>query len=134
MDAINTHLQMLSGEGPSTAAPIQVRPEDIALQDNVMIPIKVLDLVSHSLRFDSLERGLSGFIPPSILYQHALENQELPVENRVPENGEGINMHYVDSHFVVSHKEPKESRPTITIYDSMKVNTYTGILKSTLFI
>ena len=120
MDAINTHMQMLSGEGPNTMAPIQVRPEDITLQDNVMIPIKVLDLVSHSLRFDSSERGLHGFIPPSIIHQHALENQELPVENRVPDNGEGINIHYLNSqHYVTSHKSITMGQASITIYDSI---------------
>ena len=77
MEQINSHLALFTGEGPHQSAVITVLPSDITLADNTMIPIKVLDVVSHHLKFDANERGFHGLIPPSILHQYATEGSSL---------------------------------------------------------
>ena len=95
MDQINSHLALFTGEGPHQSPILTVLPSDITLSDNAMIPIKVLDLVSHHLKYDALERGIHGLIPPSILYQYANEGGDLPMELRVPDEQEGVCLHYL---------------------------------------
>ena len=122
MDAINFQMRLFAGDGNSNEPALHVAPNDITLQDNKMIPIKVLDLVSHHLRFDAMEKGFYGFLPPSILFQFAIENKELPYENRVPEEKNGMNMHYLKSqHYIMSYKIIQDGVKTITIHDSIPI-------------
>ena len=90
MEAIDSHMRLFSGEGPDFAPILQIRPEDITFQDNVMIPIKVLDFVSLNLRYDASDRGFLGLFPPSTLFQYSRENNVLPLMHRVPEDKEGV--------------------------------------------
>ena len=120
MEQINSHLALFTGEGPHQSAVITVLPSDITLAENTMIPIKVLDVVSHHLKFDANERGFHGLIPPSILYQYATEGSSLPEELCVPNDKEGLNLHYLGSqHYILTYKRKISNRFIVHVYDSI---------------
>ena len=131
MDQLQAQLALFTGEKNDTRPAVPVSPTDIPTDETHFIPIRVLDLLSHAMRFDGEESGLRGFVSPSILYQHVIEKSDrLPAELAVPTTSRGLNLHYLSSqHYVVSYKDFVDdggggggsdySRPRITVFDSL---------------
>ena len=72
------------------------------------------------MRYEAAERGLGGFLPPSLVAAHGHERVFLPTELRVAQNQNGANMHNISNiHYVVSLKEVLDGNPRITIFDSI---------------
>ena len=128
MDQLQAQLVLFTGEKNDSRPAVPVSPTDIPTDETSFIPIRVLDLLSHAMRFDGEESGLRGLVSPSILYQHVIEKSDrLPAELAVPTTSRGLNLHYLSSqHYVVSYKDfvdavvgGDERRPRITIFDSL---------------
>merc|ERR1712105_4403 len=117
-------MRMFSGEGPSqdNSLPVlRLENDDLPTQDSGMIDVKVLDLVSHHLRYDANENGVYGFLPPSLLSEYARQNEDMPQELKVPVDKEGINFHHLQSshHYVTSYKTIIDGESKIFVYDSL---------------
>ena len=126
MDPIDSHMRMFSGEGPNALPVLRLESNDLPSRDSGVIDVKVLDLVSHQLRYDANENGFCGFLPPSILSEYVRQNENLPHEHKVPIDKEGINLHHLSSshHYVTSHKKIIDGQSKILVYDSLPPGPY----------
>jgi hypothetical protein len=59
---------------------------------------------------------IHGLIPPSVIYQQELLNEQPYEQQLVPEDKDAIQIHFLNDHYVVSSK----SDQTITIIDSLR--------------
>ena len=75
--------------------------------------ISVLDYFSSLLRVQYDIKV--GFISPSVLFAHAQGNVNLDQNQVVQENVDAFQIHYIDSHYVVSAQQGS----VITVYDSL---------------
>ena len=125
MATMEAQLELFTGgPGLDSRPAIPVTSAELCVDDNSFIPIEVVDLMSHALRYEAEENGLRGFVSPSILQQHLIEKNEfLPDDMAVPATSRGVNMHYLASeHYVLSYKDftdEAEQNPRITIFDSL---------------
>ncbi|WAR12574.1 hypothetical protein MAR_026754 [Mya arenaria] len=90
------------------------------------IDIVVMDFFSAILKNQFGQ--MHGLIPPSIIYQQELISEQ-PYEGQlVPEGSDAVQIHFLNSHYVISSK----SDQTITIYDSLRNSGRVTLLTSQL--
>lgn len=111
-----THLpgqQQPDPQDPTTLQDYTFHGLDINSVLTGYIDIQVLDYFSTLLKAQFPK--VNGLILPSALYQHVLSNDPLMVQYQNPVNVNVVQIHYVDSHYLVSFKTGN----IIKIFDSL---------------
>ena len=112
---LSQYHEMFSGPKPM----ICVSHEQVGINEE-LLACEILDNISLTLRYEAAERGLGGFLPPSLVAAYGNERVFVPPDLRVPQNQNGANLHNVSNvHYVVSLKEVLDGDIRITIFDSL---------------
>ncbi|WAR30905.1 PIF1-like protein [Mya arenaria] len=122
LEPVNSQLDSQAPAPQTFSVPVETEPQhqDIFYGLNpssVMmgyIDIQVLDYYSALLKAQCAQTH--GLIPPSVLYQQQLSNENIHTGQIVPEGVDAVQIHFINDHYLVSAKQ----NDTITVFDSLK--------------